>query len=132
LWEHVSVKGTPPSPRAGHTAVVHGKAMYVYGGYDKNGLSCHDLHEFIFETNTWELLHPKGIHPPDTFHHSAVTYQGSMYVLGGYRTESCSLQEYRFGEKQILILNTILLIKIMFFFCFFFAFFKRYWNLVCC
>lgn len=100
FWEAVEVNGTAPSPRAGHTAVVHGKSMYIYGGYDKNGLSCHDLHEFVFETNTWNLLHPKGVQPPDMYHHSAVVYQGSMYVLGGYRNESTSLQEYRFGKNK--------------------------------
>ena len=115
------MQGTPPSPRAGHTAVVYGKSMYVYGGYDKNGLSCHDLHEFTFENNTWSLLSPKGISPPDTYHHSAVTYQGSMYVLGGYRTESSALQEYRFGMlRHFYALRIRDLIP------------NRYWNLVSC
>ena len=101
LWEPVRALGEPPSPRAGHTAVVYGKSMFVHGGYDKNGLSCHDLHEFSFETNMWKLLTAKGISPPDTFHHAAVAYQGSMYVLGGYRIESSCLQEYRFGNYSL-------------------------------
>ena len=98
VWEAVKWEGNPPSPRAGHTAVVHGKSMFIYGGYDKNGLSCHDLHEFSFEANTWSLLSPKGVSPPDAFHHAAVAHQGSMYVWGGYRIESSSLHEYRFGR----------------------------------
>jgi hypothetical protein len=44
--------------------------------------------------------------PHDTFHHSAVVYQGSMYVFGGYRCSHNSLLEYRFGTETWSVVNT--------------------------
>ncbi len=34
-WSHVISESTPPSPRYGHSAVVFGNCMYIYGGFDK-------------------------------------------------------------------------------------------------
>ena len=102
-WECINTIGEKPSPRAGHTAVVHSNGMYVFGGYDKNGLLCHDLFEFTFDLQQWKLINPLG-NPPDIFHHAAITHLGSMYTFGGRTTTEsisqasrCELQEYRFG-----------------------------------
>ena len=54
-WARVRVTGTPPSPRGGHTAVVHGSTMYTFGG--KSGRSpFHDLHSFSFDRLCWEPI----------------------------------------------------------------------------
>ena len=51
-WAQVRVNGSPPSPRGGHTAVVHGDTMYTFGG--KSGRSpFNDLCAFHFERGEW-------------------------------------------------------------------------------
>lgn len=36
-WERLKIKSTlSPSPRAGHSAVIHGQNMVVFGGRDEN------------------------------------------------------------------------------------------------
>lgn len=102
----MEARGILPSPRQGHTAVTHGDGMYIFGGYDSNGFPCHDLYEFNFTTNTWKLLLTKGITPPDIYYHASIVYQGSIYVFGGYRTQSSALLEYRFGSGTWSIVNT--------------------------
>lgn len=39
-----------PSPRYGHTAVVFGTCMYIFGGFDKDGFACNELFEYNFGT----------------------------------------------------------------------------------
>jgi len=49
-WTLIHQEGgdPPPSPRYGHSAVVFGDSMYIFGGYDKDGFACNDLHEYNF------------------------------------------------------------------------------------
>lgn len=48
----MTVKGTPPSPRSSHSAVVMGHSLVVYGGANGNdGVTFNDL----FELETGEL-----------------------------------------------------------------------------
>ena len=47
-WSIVKTYGTPPSPRAAHTAVVHRGSMYVFGGRSMSGAALDDLHRFDF------------------------------------------------------------------------------------
>jgi len=50
-WEEVVPRSDPsqtPTPRAGHSAVVYDRHMYVFGGYDKFGMSCNDLYQLNF------------------------------------------------------------------------------------
>lgn len=51
--EQIAVKGTPPSPRSSHSAVVIGNSLVVYGGSNGNdGVTFNDL----FELETGELI----------------------------------------------------------------------------
>lgn len=36
VWRAIKSKGTPPSPRSGHSVVVHKDRLYVFGGRDGN------------------------------------------------------------------------------------------------
>jgi hypothetical protein len=40
--------GVIPSPRYAHSAVIYGKHMYIFGGYDSDSFSCNDLFQFNF------------------------------------------------------------------------------------
>jgi len=98
-WSLVKANSAP-SPRYGHTGVVFGDSMYIFGGYDKDGFACNDIYEFSFEINKWTHVKPNGtILSKDTYHHSAVVHEGSMYVFGGYKIENNNLMEFRFGNR---------------------------------
>ncbi|KAL6048560.1 Attractin-like protein 1 [Balamuthia mandrillaris] len=104
-WKQIKAANKGPSPRYGHSAVVYENSMYIFGGYDKDGLECNDLYAFNFATITWRKLKTKGIWPKDRYLHSAVVYQGSMYLFGGYKCFN-ELIEYRFGTETWSLVNT--------------------------
>ena len=82
-WSHVRVSGTPPSPRGGHTAVVHDETMYIFGG--KSGRSpFNDLYGFSFERSFWERVQVGPGAPSPRCAHVCVPYSRSLFVLGGY------------------------------------------------
>jgi len=76
--------------------------MYIFGGYDKDTFVSNDLYEFNFNTLTWKKVKTKGRYPKDRYHHSAVVYQGSMYIFGGFKCFN-ELMEYRFGMSAPLL-----------------------------
>lgn len=42
----ITVRGTPPSPRSGHSAVALGESLVVYGGMNgQDGVTFNDLFE---------------------------------------------------------------------------------------
>lgn len=54
-WVKVAATGTPPSPRSGHTAVLHEATMFVFGGFD--GAKCYnDLFSFNINTNVFSPI----------------------------------------------------------------------------
>lgn len=82
-WAPVRVSGVPPSPRGGHTAVVHCSTMYAFGG--KSGRSpFNDLHAFSFETHRWEAVKIGHTAPAPRCAHTCVVYGSSLFVFGGY------------------------------------------------
>ena len=82
-WAPVRCSGVPPSPRGGHTAVVHGNMMYAFGG--KSGRSpFNDLHSFCFETCRWEAMRSGPTAPAPRCAHTCVVHGTSLFVFGGY------------------------------------------------
>jgi N-acetylneuraminic acid mutarotase len=89
----VQTKGRLPMPRVGHTAVVTGHRMIVFGGYDWEGQYMDDLHYFNTETNAWEAELMAGVEgevwpSPRYMHRAAIrTVDGAsaMYIYGGYQ-----------------------------------------------
>lgn len=77
----------PPSPRDRHVAVVHSRSIFIFGGYD--GFNrVNDFYEYNIDYNSWqEVLNNEhsSLCPPTPRHsHSAVVYDDSMYIFGGY------------------------------------------------
>ena len=35
-WKEVEVEGEKPSPRYGHSSVVYGGKMFIFGGYENS------------------------------------------------------------------------------------------------
>jgi len=79
----LSPSGTPPTARGGHTSVIYGDYMYVFGGHD--GTLKNDLHRLDLTTLTWSgTLSPSGTPPTARYNHTSVIYGNYMYVFGGF------------------------------------------------
>ncbi|KAJ9438696.1 Actin-fragmin kinase [Diplonema papillatum] len=87
-WSMVEVEGKLPPRREGHTAVVHKRAMYVFGGH--KGLSfAADFIKFDFGSLTWSKVND-GVHSRPAaprFGHAAVVASERMWVVGGFLRE---------------------------------------------
>lgn len=68
--------------RCDHTAVALNDQIYVFGG-DENDAD--KLEVFDPETGQWSVPDVQGEIPSRRFTHSTWTYNGKMYVLGGYQ-----------------------------------------------
>jgi len=83
-----AASGTPPSPRFGHTAVVRGRHMYVFGGYGSGRGFRRDMFRLDLDGWRWESVAPLGDAVAARRCHAAalVTLQDgseAMAVFGG-------------------------------------------------
>lgn len=85
-WIPVTVTGTPPAPRAYHTAVVdiYQHLMYIYGGANDDD-TFDDMYTLDLDTYTWLAVIPtSGSDAAARAYHSAVLSPlGTMVVFGG-------------------------------------------------
>ena len=77
-----------PSPRGGHTAVLIGKSIYVFGGYGGSGYQRRDfddLYTLNVDSFAWERLdRAVGTVPERRSGHSAHAVRDNMVVYGGW------------------------------------------------
>lgn len=52
-WETVQTDSAAPKPRAGHSACVHGSAMYIFGGRDEDNERLNDTWMLNLQTLKW-------------------------------------------------------------------------------
>ena len=103
VWSKIECSPAPPMcGRAGHSAVIMGNSMFVFGGFDGN-IRLNDLHAFCYETRTWSEIRAGGHAPSPRAYHSAVTYEGSMYIFGGFdgNHRYNELYRYHFGTLRV-------------------------------
>jgi len=85
-WTNLIVNGVQPIPRDSHVSVVHVDSMYVFGG--STGSAMNDLHELQLPSDTSDVATWSIVKTPTSgshrFCHSAVVYEDSMFVFGGY------------------------------------------------
>jgi len=109
-WEGVSVRGTPPCGRYGHTASVVGHKIFVFGGFDGNS-QLNDVHVLehreteglinLPETNpsfsplqlpttaeegvayVWTQPYITGRAPCGRYGHTASVVANKIYIFGG-------------------------------------------------
>jgi len=77
--------GEMPSQRTDHSVVLWDGRLYVYGGYDgKKRFG--DLFKCCIKNKKykWKEIQSEGIQPLNRFGHSAVVYQNSMFIFGGW------------------------------------------------
>ncbi|KAM9365964.1 uncharacterized protein klhdc3l [Pholidichthys leucotaenia] len=77
-----------PSNRKGHSAVVLGSSMLMYGGLVDIKGSSQEFWSLNFDTMAWSLLsgsQKASLGPGPRHSHSAVAHQGCMYLFGGLK-----------------------------------------------
>ncbi|KAI0778412.1 galactose oxidase [Trametes elegans] len=87
-WTRVFVDGPAPSGRLGHTVVMIGPRIYIFGGHAQgeyfNDIWCFDLSTLISKP-AWEQLDPpKGApRPSKRTGHTCVAHKDQLIVFGG-------------------------------------------------
>lgn len=85
----MDINTSSPSGRLCHTAVIHENKMYIYGGHITQPSSEYfhtvkqDLYEYNLTSREWREI-PVGDGAPRRTEHTAVVYNNSMIVFGGY------------------------------------------------
>lgn len=86
-WTDVGSRqsGDRPSQRTDHTVVLWDGRIYVYGGYDGQK-RYGDIHKCCIKNQKykWKAIESEGIQPLNRFGHSAVVFQNSMFIVGGW------------------------------------------------
>ena len=104
-WDVVDVENSDshPSNRSLHSAAQHKQSMYIFGGYDGN-YRVNDFYEFHFPTKRWINLRPNepGSAPSPRDRHTAVVYNNSLYVFGGFdgSSKKNDFHGYNFETKS--------------------------------
>ncbi|XP_073507644.1 host cell factor 2 isoform X1 [Phyllobates terribilis] len=87
-WSIPQTKGSPPTPRESHSAVIYSKKdrgkskLYIFGGM--SGSRLRDLWELDIESMTWSSPETKGVFPLPRSLHTANVIGNRMYVFGGW------------------------------------------------
>ena len=102
FWYRPSATGTPPSARAGHTAVVVGHNMLIVGGADAKR-SFEDLHVLDCNTHTWSCPPSTGPPPCPRAGHSAVALGDTVVLFGGADAEGALLADVHVLETDLLL-----------------------------
>ncbi|XP_037778566.1 uncharacterized protein LOC119575159 [Penaeus monodon] len=72
-----------PTGRRGHTALMAGDSMIIYGGYQDLRGSSSEIWSFNVVEETWSQISSRGEQPAGRHAHSAVLYDNQMWVYGG-------------------------------------------------
>jgi len=87
LWRTPLATGTFPSARGGHTAVLYGHQIIIFGGHYHKGAGkfqyLNDMHILNLESLKWRCKKPSGDIPKPRYGHTATIFGNSMYVFGG-------------------------------------------------
>jgi len=95
-WQQVQFCSRSPGSRVFPSAVMHDKALYVFGGHD-GSVYRNDLLVFSLDTYTWLLdLEVIGEGPSPRDAHAAAIHDEWMYVFGGYDSKRYLNDFHRF------------------------------------
>eukprot|EP01080_Neovahlkampfia_damariscottae_P003694 gene3694-6508_t len=86
-----------PADRFMHTSTISGENLYCYGG----ALDNNDFDVLDIEKRTWSCVKPKGDVPDGLSSHTAVEFNGNVYIFGGsMKNVEFSNQLYVFDPNQ--------------------------------
>lgn len=105
-WEKVQNLGEQsPSPRAGHSAIIYGDSMIIFGGTDEEKDKLNDTWEFNLTNNQWRKLEASDPPLPRSGH-SACLYKDLMIIFGGIFEVTKELDDvvlYDFKNRRWLV-----------------------------
>lgn len=87
-----NITGGVPTPRAGHSTMIYGNKLYLFGGEDSQG-NTNDFFIFDLIKFEWSRINTLGNHPLQRSYHSAsfipanALFEGSypkLVIFGGY------------------------------------------------
>ena len=55
-WEAIPTMAPKPEPRAGHSAALHGRNMYIFGGKGEDNVKYNDFWSFNLDTKKWTQI----------------------------------------------------------------------------
>lgn len=102
-WSQVCAgRCSTPQSRFGHTAVMYGHSMFIFGGWDGRD-TLQELQEYNVSSNMWVQLPPRGSPPKARYRHTAIVCGDAMFTFGGvdktqYRFPD--LHEYNFTHRS--------------------------------
>jgi N-acetylneuraminic acid mutarotase len=68
-----------------HSASATGKALYIFGGINQVQKRFNDVHEFVFEHQTWtRRIAINNFEPSTRTFHQSVIHDSWLYVFGGF------------------------------------------------
>ena len=83
-WKSESdMEGLMPTPRGGHSAVLIGRFMYVFGGCNTTQHCFNDLHTYNTASKTWQRLNSTGNLPSARGDHISVSLGTKILLFGG-------------------------------------------------
>ena len=82
---------TAPSPRYGHSSCINNHQLVIVGGCRQNSVYFQDSYAYNFSTGQWRRL---GDVPVDLAYHSLWSYNGQVYLFGGYNGQKFSPHLY--------------------------------------
>ncbi|RWS05755.1 uncharacterized protein B4U79_12341 [Dinothrombium tinctorium] len=102
---HPGASGMQPTGRRGHTAVLYGDAMHIYGGYQDLKGSTSELWTFDLSFEEWHLMSCSGRlaeQPSPRHSHSAIIYDNCLWIYGGMTDlqEKGDFWKWDFGTRQ--------------------------------
>jgi N-acetylneuraminic acid mutarotase len=56
-WELIVSKEKVPTPRAGHSALLRGDTMVIFGGCDQDNEKLNDIWVYNIKASTWQEIH---------------------------------------------------------------------------
>ncbi|KAG2173686.1 hypothetical protein INT43_005106 [Umbelopsis isabellina] len=85
-WTHVRMEGRLPRGRTGHSAILHGMNMYIWGG-ESDGVYFQELLHFdLTALNTaprWRALQSQNEGPCARAHHVSAVCNNKLYIFSG-------------------------------------------------
>eukprot|EP00505_MAST-04D_sp_SCG-Rhode-Island_P004879 Stramenopile-MAST_4_protein_4879 len=82
-WSELVPTGSPPAARYGHTAMLYGTKMVIFGGSDAVGNPLNDVWQLQLTNSIWSELLPSGGLPAERHGHSALLNGNTMVIFGG-------------------------------------------------
>lgn len=106
IWTQVETQGMVPTPRSGAKGVAFSNSFYLFGGYTrKDGVYYNDLYRFDTVSGIWTKLFCTGDTPSIRTDHTAVFYENSIYIFGGYDGKTrfndlraCKLENFEWAK----------------------------------